>query len=276
MRKVRFPVSRWGWFLPIRRRLARTSRGAPDLKRDVDALFQAHGGIRGRNFQVFVEAMKARGITVFQDKFSERYLKTLRFEAKTIVDVGVNFGTPELYRAFSDRRILLVEPFPALLDRCRDEFPMIDFVIYEVAAGSADGTADLIIMDEHGHNSIKTRVDVKGRCLNTIPVKVRRIDSLLSSGSHPGPYGIKIDTEGHELEALRGCKGVMGEVEFVLAELSIKNIYLEGYSFSDVVALMAEYGFEVFDILNPSGRPPTFFDVLFLRRGDPRMKLGWR
>lgn len=269
-------MSRWEWISAVRQRLARNSDAAPDLNRDIEALFETHGGIRGPNFQVLVGAMKRHGITLFQDKFSDRYLKTLRFEANTIVDVGVNFGTPELYRTFSDRRILLIEPFPASIDRCRHEFPTVDFVTYEIAAGSSDGTAELIIMDEHGHNSIKTRSDVQGRDLNTVTVPVRRIDNLLTSDDHPAPYGIKIDTEGHELEVLHGCKGVMGQVEFVLAELSIKNIYVDGYSFSDVVALMADYEFEVFDILNPSGRPPTFFDVLFLRRDDPRMKMGWK
>ena len=38
------------------------------------------------------------------------YLGRFQFAPRTVIDVGVEAGTPELYRAFPDADLLLVEP----------------------------------------------------------------------------------------------------------------------------------------------------------------------
>jgi hypothetical protein len=56
------------------------------------------------------------------------------------------------------------------------------------------------------------------------------------------PY-LKIDTQGYELEVLRGATTVLGAVVLVEAELSLLPTYEAGPLFEDVVAFLAEHRF---------------------------------
>jgi hypothetical protein len=56
------------------------------------------------------------------------------------------------------------------------------------------------------------------------------------------PY-LKIDTQGYELEVLRGATTVLGALVLVEAELSLLPTYEAGPLFEDVVAFLAEHRF---------------------------------
>jgi hypothetical protein len=56
----------------------------------------------------------------------------------------------------------------------------------------------------------------------------------------PGDLVIKIDVEGHELPVLKGASRLF-------AEQRVKVVYLDGYSSSEIPALLRDYGFEFFD-----------------------------
>ncbi|WP_165793491.1 FkbM family methyltransferase [Hyphococcus luteus] len=236
----------------------------------VEALFKANDGLKGRNFKDFTAALKQRGIIAFRDKFTARYLRQLGFEAKTIFDVGVNRGTPELYQTFLDRKIVLVEPLGHHIDAIKKKWPKVDFDAHIIAAGKEDAQIEVPLTPITGHFSLKSRAGLHLDASNAVPVKVRRLDELTQEYGYDGPYGLKIDIEGHEYDCLLGCSSIMDKVEFVIAECQIKKIFVGVRPISATIALMAEYGFEIYDVLNARAYAPNQLDFLFLKRDDER------
>ena len=241
----------------------------------LDALIERHGGLQGPRLVEFFRALKGHGLTAFRDKFSASYLAQRHFEVATLIDVGVAHGTPELYEAFPEAKVLLVDPDRETLEGCMGRFPHLDADMVCVAAGAEDGSGQMTFMPDPGQNTLlRLRDDKK---LDTMiaqqHVPIRRLDQLVREGGYQAPFGLKIDTEGYELEVLRGASDILHETSFILAEGSIKRRYHGGHRFSDVTSMLAQHGFELFDILNPAGRPPNFFDGLFLPHDDPRFDL---
>ena len=58
---------------------------------------------------------------------------------------------------------------------------------------------------------------------------------------------LKIDTQGYELEVLKGCPLLLKNLEVVLLEVSLVEINKRTPLFSEVVLFMASNGFKLFD-----------------------------
>jgi len=85
---------------------------------------------------------------------------------------------------------------------------------------------------------------------------------------------LKLDIEGHELEALRGATALLHLVEVIVCEVRFFDMYASGRpEFADIVAFLDACNFMVYDIDMLSSRPRDlrlrFGDVIFVRRGSP-------
>src|ERR1700694_398054 len=68
-----------------------------------------------------------------------KHLKSLGFDARTVIDVGVAFGTPAIYHAFPRARYFLVEPVAEcrpVLEKLKQRLGAEYFL---VAAGAENG-----------------------------------------------------------------------------------------------------------------------------------------
>ncbi len=92
-------------------------------------------------------------------------------------------------------------------------------------------------------------------------VPVKTLDEIASS--YKGPFGLKIDTEGLEIEVVRGASEMLKNCAFVLAEVSTRRRYQGGYKFSDFVSVMAEHGFKLHDFIRPPSLQATDCDAIF-------------
>ena len=239
----------------------------------VAALFENFKGLHGEDFARLVRALDQHGLVLMKDKFSAHFLKSLRLTAQTVVDVGVNYGTYGLYSAFPGAKFVLIDPNPVDFSPCIARVPNMNYEFKACAAGSTNGKATFTVASVSGHSSLVERAkEFPGSARERKEVDVVRLDQLLADGGYARPYGIKIDTEGFELEVLKGCTGILPDVEFIIAELCIKRIFPGSYHVSDVVHYLGERGFELFDVLNARGWAPNHLDCLFLRRDDPRFK----
>lgn len=169
---------------------------------------------------------------------------------ETIIDVGVLKGTPELYKAFPSARLILVEALPMYEPTCRRIMEGRRGEIHMCAVGASDGSAKIkhyptmparsSLLDTHIPNEFE---------FEEIEVPLRRLDTLLDPGSFARNTLLKIDVEGMELQVLQGAAGILGRVNYIIAETSVKQRHKDSYRFADLVGFLAEQGFHLYDAL---------------------------
>lgn len=197
--------------------------------------------------------------------FPRRHLR--RLDVGTVFDVGVSRGTPELYDAFPHSYFVLVEPLhehvtdlDAILAHHAGEYVL-------AAAGANPGTATLNVEPaRHGMSSLLSRTPrtATGDEVEHREVPVVTLDQIAEQRDLPAPYGIKIDTEGFELEVVRGAARVLDLAVFVVAETSTSRRFAGGYRSIDLIQELRGHGFVPFDVLRSTR---SYVDLLFMRSG---------
>ena len=205
------------------------------------------------------------------------HVKKLGFEPQTVIDAGVAQGTFELYETFPDATHLLIEPlveFEDVLKNISNQFSKVEYVI--AAASSKEGTIEFTVRDELVLSSILDETD--GSHINGMQREVctTTIDNLCHEKRLDGPYLIKVDVQGAELDVLDGAKKVLEESELVVLEVSLFQLFVDGPQFYDVVDYMKARQFVVYDIF---GWHPRLLDgalaqvdIAFVRENGPFRK----
>jgi FkbM family methyltransferase len=201
--------------------------------------------------------------------------RRLGVSPRSIIDVGAAYGTPELYEVFADARHVLVEPldtYRPYLEAIVATYPHTEYVI--AAATSRPGPVTIYVhADLVGSSMYLETEDSPG--LNDMPRSVAGItlDQLCAERSVLGPYLIKVDVQGAELDVLAGASHILEETEYVVLETSLLGFYREGVQLYDVVSFMYEMGFATYDLVGHSYRPLdgalAQVDVAFVRRDGP-------
>jgi FkbM family methyltransferase len=171
------------------------------------------------------------------------HYKRLGLAPATVIDVGVGPGTFDLYEGLRDAHLLLVEP----LEEWRGHMESIsaarptDIVI--AAAGAATGEAQISVHVAPWCSSLlgAPRGDDVEQEWRTVPVV--RLDDVVTDLALPGPYVLKADVEGGELEVLGGATDVLAQTDLVLLELSLFELIPGLPQFHEVVAWMHDHGF---------------------------------
>jgi FkbM family methyltransferase len=194
---------------------------------------------------------------------------------RTVFDVGVAGGTPELYETFPESHFVLVEALAEneehmhrILSQVRGEYVL-------AAAASQSGTIDIKISpdaDEHWNSTIFKTPDTEARGWLDHSIPAVRLDDLAEDRGLQGPFLVKVDVEGAELEVLKGAERVLEDSPAVVLEVTLIDFFEDGPRFADVVAFMAERGFVAYDIVGGFNRESdgalALVDMVFRRGRD--------
>jgi FkbM family methyltransferase len=199
-------------------------------------------------------------------------LRRLGFEPGTIIDVGAADGTPGLYDCFPDAHLLLIDPLEEHVSALQRISRRHAKARYTVAAAGARAGEIAINVDPGRLTGSSCLLDPLG-VGSPRQVRMITLDQECADGALPGPYLLKIDTQGFELEVLRGSAGVLAQTEVVILEVSFFRFYTTNPIFSDLILFLVERGFELYDFLGSSTRPLdgalAQADVVFARRDGP-------
>ena len=178
------------------------------------------------------------------------------FEPRTVVDVGVAAGTGELYRTFADAYFLLIEPLGEFESNLKSILAQYNGSYMLAAAGARPGqvTFNVHKHDLDGSSLYKSArgTDADG---SEVTVPVVRIDDVVRDKELAGPYFIKADVQGAELDALDGAQETLTQTEVVVLEVSLFEFLKGAPQLFDVVSYMKERGFVVYDVILGRNRP---------------------
>lgn len=173
-----------------------------------------------------------------------------------IVDGGAHVGrTVEQFRRhFASPVVHAFEPYPEHARELEAAFGDVEAVrIYQYALGPEDTDVDFTVYNETETSSVLPLVreyrlvadpgdDYEVR--ETITVSQRRIDSVLD-----GPVDvIKLDLQGYELAALRGCGSLLDGCTAVLLEVEFVEYYDGQPLFCEVDSFLRDRGMRLFDL----------------------------
>jgi FkbM family methyltransferase len=203
------------------------------------------------------------------------YLRRLGFQPQTIIDVGVAHGTPELYAAFPYAQLVLVEPVGEFFEDIAKILARRRGVHIRAAAWSSEGSLELRVESMAGEGSshyLRNPIEKLSQSVTLRRVPTTTLDRIIADHAFPAPFGLKIDTEGAELEVIRGAAATLEQTALVIAEVGVlHNRFPGSYSFAQFIAAMDQAGFEVCDLLG-IGRAPSShvvdLDLVFQRRGN--------
>lgn len=206
-----------------------------------------------------------------------RHVRRLGYSPGTIIDVGVADGTFDLYSAFPTAKFLLIEPLTEFEPALRWISSRYDAHYELVAAGATDGQGCIhvgpSVAEKHGASLALGNRVYSGWGLR--PVSVRRLDQLVTEKQFPGPFMLKIDTQGTELDVLRGAEQILAQIDIVILEVSFYNFsQRQGQPLVDeVLAFMADRDFFPYDVLGGYNRPLddalAQIDIAFVKRDGP-------
>lgn len=170
----------------------------------------------------------------------------------TVVDVGAAYGdfTRRCLCVYPESRYILVEPlreYGGRLKKLASVSPAVE-VVSAVAASSIEDEVVINVHPDLVGSSLYLEdedSDVNG-APRTVPAVT--LDGLCQDKGLTGPYLVKVDVQGAEIDVLNGAENVLREAEFVLLELSFFQFFQGGPQFYDVVLFMKERGFVAYDI----------------------------
>jgi len=181
------------------------------------------------------------------------HIGALDFHVKTVIDVGVAFGTQSIYDSFPKARYFLVEPVAEcrpLLERLKQKLNAEYFL---VAAGATDGEVVFNVHDDISGSSLFSQVEGQALDGEARPTPMRRLDTLLPPNLEH-PVLLKIDTQGAEIEVLKGLGQRISEIDLLIVETSMMPMRVGIPEFAEIVRYCDEAGFAVYDVLEGHNR----------------------
>jgi FkbM family methyltransferase len=185
---------------------------------------------------------------------------------KTIIDVGAYEGdwSRMARRIWPHSRILMFEPNLEKQAHLTVVANDINASVFCELLGAEDHTVVSYNVMESGSSVLSERSPldriVERRSL-------RRLDSILKEIE--APAFLKIDTQGYELEVLKGSISILRSIEAILLEVAIIEINEGAPLLHDVLVHMKSIGFLTYDVLEIHRRPLdkalNQIDILLIR-----------
>src|SRR5262245_2219095 len=206
------------------------------------------------------------------------YAKTRGLAPRTVFDVGVGHGTPWLYDAFPEAKLVLFEPLPAF-----------DAELEALAHRRGADLARVALLNRLGKAELNFNVDFPtSSSLNDIDPEYKRfaeargkpnferitvsLETLDRMNHYDPPYVLKLDVEGAEREVLEGSRDTLRDTDFLIVEMSVMRRFRGEPTFAAMIAFLDECGFELFDIPSitqtESFGQLAYLDAAFVPKGS--------
>lgn len=203
-------------------------------------------------------------------------LKQNGFNPQQVIDIGAYTGewTTEVLKIFPKANYLLVEPQESKRESLltlTNKYSNIQYsdsllssilgnkvVFHEMETASS-------VLEEHYETNAKKTIKT-----------TQTLDNLLKDKNIQNPDFIKLDTQGYELEILKGSSQALSQAEVVLMEVNLIDIHKNCPLLHEVINFMDRVDFIAYDICSFTRRPFDKalwqVDMLFVKKTSDLLK----
>lgn len=187
--------------------------------------------------------------------------QVLTSNLETVIDIGANRGQFSLAvrRWAPGAQVVAFEPLSGPAARFRGVFRGDSRVtLHQAAIGPEAGEATIHVSAADDSSSLLPISKVQQRLfpatgeIRTETIRVGRLADFVSAKEIAGPALLKLDVQGYELEALRGCEDLLECFACVYVECSFVELYSGQALADDVIAWLRERGFRLSGVYNIS------------------------
>lgn len=192
---------------------------------------------------------------------------------KVVFDVGANEGqTAQHYvRAFPCAQIYSFEPVAATYHSLVERVSRLPRVkTFQLAFADRNRTARIQRTPLSIHNSLRNEVSDYSSCADVELIEIETLHSFCAAQNISQIDLLKIDTEGFDLEVLKGAEAMLRahEIQFILAEVTFepKNTYHTPFvRLAEYLYGFEYYFFDIYDdgIASFSQPPLDYCNALF-------------
>lgn len=180
---------------------------------------------------------------------------------KVMIDVGAAFGSVALYfsERYNDLKIYCVEANPEILPRLKETISdRKNIELKNMALGSIPGESYLHVTANQLSSSLNELNTTEVSHLpqdhqswleevKRVKVHVSTLDAEFKNESHV--LLLKLDTQGTELDILKGGVELLKRTRFVLAELNNHQLYKGACQYYEVDEFLRDHSFRLVDLV---------------------------
>lgn len=194
-----------------------------------------------------------------------------------IIDIGAFDGMSSVLMAkqFPSHQILCFEANPTACKMAENNLKKYPNVtLYPFAISSDNVNKSFFVSDNlvsSSLNSIESNGESKEwgfEMVNQIEVQARKLDSFCHDKK---VLLIKIDTQGHELEVLKGAVEVLANTKYIMVEMQNHDIYTNSCKYYDVDEFLRNNNFQLLDIVvtyRENGIQVKEYDAIYINTNN--------
>ena len=189
-------------------------------------------------------------------------------EIDTFIDVGVGqYGTPDLYKRFATKKLILIDPLDESEKFYKEKMQNFNAIFFKTALGSIKGNKTINVEKKIGRSTILevSEINFEGEPIDKRDIPINTLDDVMKD-LNLGKIGLKIDTEGYELDVIKGSKKTLQNTKFVIAEVRHNHTsFQDVYKLHEFMDEMHNNGFLLTMILTAK---PFIADLCFAPKNE--------
>lgn len=173
-----------------------------------------------------------------------KHLQNKNYVIDCVYDIGANKGnwTNEYSKLLPNATFVCFEANP---NHTKPKSYKKHYWFNEVLSDSDDRVVDFFIKDDSlgtGNSYYKEQTTAYSEC-NPMQLKTKTLNTLVKEHSLPKPKIIKLDTQGSELDILKGASNIIKNADIIISEISILSYNKGAPVFSDYISFMDKLDF---------------------------------